>query len=119
MQRYFCISGPVIIVSEKEIDAVTAVSGCGPAYMAIVLEVAGRRWCQMGLSAGCSELAAQTMIGTGRMILNGEHPAVLKDRVCSPGGSTISGVHVLENGGLRGVLLSAVEAAAKRSGELQ
>ena len=119
-EALFASVGRVIIVSEKEIDAVTAVSGCGPAYMAIVLEALADGGVKMGLSRQVAlELAAQTMIGTGRMILNGEHPAVLKDRVCSPGGSTISGVHVLENGGLRGVLLSAVEAAAKRSGELQ
>jgi len=119
-EALFAAVGRVIIVSEKEIDAVTAVSGCGPAYLAIVLEALADGGVKMGLSRQLAlELAAQTMIGTGRMVLNGEHPAVLKDRVCSPGGSTISGVHVLEKGGLRGVLLSAVEAAAKRSGELQ
>ncbi len=119
-EALFAAVGRVIIVSEKEIDAVTAVSGCGPAYLAIVLEALADGGVKMGLSRQLAlELAAQTMIGTGRMVLNGEHPAVLKDRVCSPGGSTISGVHVLEKGGLRGVLLSAVEAATKRSGELQ
>ncbi|MFY9432176.1 MAG: pyrroline-5-carboxylate reductase [Thermacetogeniaceae bacterium] len=119
-EALFAAVGRVIVVSEKEIDAVTAVSGCGPAYLAIVLEALADGGVKMGLSRQVAlELAAQTMIGTGRMVLNGEHPAVLKDRVCSPGGSTISGVHVLEKGGLRGVLLSAVEAATKRSGELQ
>ena len=82
----FAAVGRVIIVSEKEIDAVTAVSGCGPAYLAIVLEALADGGVKMGLSRQVAlELAAQTMIGTGRMVLNGEHPAVLKDRVCSPG----------------------------------
>jgi pyrroline-5-carboxylate reductase len=119
-EELFSTVGRVIIIQEKDIDAVTGVSGCGPAYMAIMLEALADGGVKMGLNRQVAlELAAQTMIGTGRMILGGEHPAVLKDKVCSPGGSTISGVHILENGGLRGVLLSAVEAAAKRSGELQ
>lgn len=120
-EELFSAVGRVITLKERDLDAVTGVSGCGPAYMAVILEALADGGVKMGLSRQVAlELAVQTMIGTARMIqLTGEHPAVLKDRVCSPGGSTISGVHVLENGGLRGLLISAVEAAAKRSGELK
>lgn len=117
----FSSLGKVLTLKESDLDAVTGVSGCGPAYMAVILEALADGGVKMGLSRQVAlELAVQTMIGTARMIqITGEHPASLKDRVCSPGGSTISGVHVLENGGLRGLLISAVEGSTKRSGELQ
>lgn len=117
----FSALGKVLTLKESDLDAVTGVSGCGPAYMAIIIEALADGGVKMGLSRQVAlELAVQTMIGTARMIqVTGDHPALLKDMVCSPGGSTISGVHVLENGGLRGLLISAVEASTKRSGELQ
>lgn len=121
VEVFFSALGKVLTVQENDLDAVTGVSGCGPAYIAVILEALAEGGVKMGLSCQVAlELAVQTMIGTARMIqVTGEHPAVLKDRVCSPGGSTISGLHVLEDGGLRGILISAVEASAKRSGELR
>ena len=120
-EALFSALGKVLTVQESELDAVTGISGCGPAYMVIILEALADGGVKMGLSRQVAlQLAVQTMIGTARMIqATTEHPASLKDRVCSPGGSTISGVHVLENGGLRGLLISAVEASTKRSGELR
>ncbi|MDD2554986.1 MAG: pyrroline-5-carboxylate reductase [Syntrophaceticus sp.] len=117
----FSALGKVITLRERELDAVTGISGCGPAYMAIIIEALADGGVKMGLSRQVAlELAVQTMIGTARMIqVTGEHPAALKDRTCSPGGSTISGVHVLEKGCLRGLLMDAVETATERSEELQ
>jgi len=120
-EKLFSALGKVLTLKESDLDAVTGVSGCGPAYMAVVLEALADGGVKMGLSRQVAlELAVQTMIGAARLIqITGEHPASLKDRVCSPGGSTISGVHILENGGLRGLLISAVEASTRRSRELQ
>lgn len=120
VETLFAAVGKVVTLPEKDLDAATGLSGCGPAFVAIILEALADGGVKMGLPRQLAlELAAQTMIGTARMIqVTGEHPGVLKDRVCSPGGSTICGVHVLEQGGLRGILISAVEAAARRSGEL-
>lgn len=117
----FSALGKVVTLQEGELDAVTGISGCGPAYMAIIIEALADGGVKMGLSRQVAlELAVQTMIGTARMVqVTGEHPAALKDRICSPGGSTISGVHVLEQGGLRGLLMDAVQTATKRSEELQ
>jgi pyrroline-5-carboxylate reductase len=117
----FSALGRVITLKESELDAVTGISGCGPAYMAIIIEALADGGVKMGLSRQVAlELAVQTMIGTARMVqVTGEHPAAVKDRVCSPGGSTISGVHVLEKACIRGLLIDAVEAATKRSEELQ
>lgn len=120
-EALFSALGKVITLKENELDAVTGVSGCGPAYMAIIIEALADGGVKMGLSRQVAlELAVQTMIGTARMVqVTGEHPAAVKDRVCSPGGSTISGVHVLEKGCIRGLLIDAVETATKRSEELQ
>ncbi len=121
VEVFFSALGKVLTLQESDLDAVTGVSGCGPAYMAVILEALADGGVKMGLSRQVAlQLAVQTMIGTAKMIqVTAEHPASIKDRVCSPGGSTISGVHVLENGGLRGLLISAVETSTKRSGELQ
>lgn len=120
-ERLFAAVGKVVTMAEDNLDAATGISGCGPAYVAMIVEALADGGVKMGLPrAVAMELAAQTLIGTARMIqVTGEHPGILKDRVCSPGGSTIWGVHLLEQGGLRGLLISAVEAAAHRSHDLQ
>lgn len=113
--------GQVITLPEENIDAVTGLSGSGPAYIFLILDALADGGVKMGLPRQIAmELALQTMMGAARMVARtGDHPGLLKDRVTSPGGSTIAGLHVLEQGGLRGLLISAVEAATKRARELQ
>ncbi|MGB9790997.1 MAG: pyrroline-5-carboxylate reductase [Thermacetogeniaceae bacterium] len=120
-EKLFSAVGRVVVVSEENMNAVTGLSGCGPAYVAMIVEALADGGVKMGLPRRVAEeLALQTLVGTARMLQSGgDHPGQLKDRVCSPGGSTIAGVHVLEKGGLRGLLMSAVEAATIRAGELQ
>lgn len=120
-EKLFSAVGRVVTISEENINAVTGLSGCGPAYVSMIIEALADGGVKMGLPRQIAEeLAVQTVLGTAKMLQSGnEHPGQLKDRVCSPGGSTIAGVHVLEKGGLRGLLMSAVEAATVRSGELQ
>jgi pyrroline-5-carboxylate reductase len=112
--------GQVIWVEERWLDAVTGLSGSGPAYVYVMIEALADGGVKMGLPRETAQLlAAQTVAGAARLFLDsGEHPGALKDRVASPGGTSIAGIHQLERGGLRAVLLSAVEAAAQRSYEL-
>ena len=112
--------GKVVVVEERLMDAVTGLSGSGPAYVYLMIEALADGGVKMGLSRQVAELlAAQTVLGTARMLLeSGEHPGQLKDRVASPGGTTIVGIHKLEEGCLRATLIAAVEAATKRSQEL-
>ena len=101
-------------------DAVTGLSGSGPAYIFVVIEALSDAGVRMGLSREVATLlAAQTVFGAARMVLeSGEHPARRSDSVTSPGGTTIAGLHVLEQAGFRGILMTAVEAATRRSQEL-
>ncbi|MEE8228464.1 MAG: pyrroline-5-carboxylate reductase [candidate division NC10 bacterium] len=112
--------GRVVQVDEKLMDAVTGLSGSGPAYIFVVIEALSDAGVRMGLSREVATLlAAQTVFGAARMVLeSGEHPARLRDSVTSPGGTTIAGLHVLEQAGFRGILMTAVEAATRRSQEL-
>lgn len=112
--------GRVVQVEEKLMDAVTGLSGSGPAYIFLVIEALSDAGVRMGLPREVAALlAAQTVLGAAQMVLEtGEHPARLKDMVTSPGGTTIAGLKVLEQGRLRGTLIEAVEAATKRSQEL-
>lgn len=112
--------GRVVTVEEHLMEAVTGLSGSGPAYVFMAIEAMADGGVKMGLSRSVAELlAAQTVLGAARMMLEtGEHPARLKDRVASPGGTTIAGLHQLEQGGLRASLMAAVEAATKKSEEM-
>jgi pyrroline-5-carboxylate reductase len=111
--------GYAVQLEEKHLDAVTGLSGSGPAYGYVIIEALADGGVRMGLPRNIAlRLAAQTILGAAQMVIDGEHPAVLKDRVASPGGTTIAGLHMLEDRGVRGALISAVEAATKRSQEL-
>jgi pyrroline-5-carboxylate reductase len=112
--------GKVVMVDERLMDAVTGLSGSGPAYVYMMIEALADGGVNMGLSRPVAELlAAQTVLGAARtMIESGEHPGRLKDRVASPGGTTIAGLQKLEEGRLRAALINAVEAATTRSREL-
>ena len=112
--------GKVVKVEERWLDAVTGLSGSGPAYVYVLIEALADGGVKMGLPRETAQLlAAQTVSGAARLVLSSqEHPGVLKDRVASPGGTSIAGLYELERGGLRAALLSAVEAAAQRSHEL-
>ena len=110
----------VTVPDEKLMDAVTGLSGSGPAYVFVILEALSDAGVRMGLSREHSFLlAAQTLIGSASMALQTKEPlSKLKDMVTSPGGTTIAGLQVLEEKGLRAALYAAVEAATKRSQEL-
>lgn len=119
-QEVFEAVGRVVQVEEKLMDAVTGLSGSGPAYIFVLIEALADAGVQMGLTREVATLlAAQTAFGAARMVLeSGEHPAKLKDMVSSPAGTTVAGLHVLEQAGFRGLLMEAVEAATRRSMEL-
>lgn len=105
---------------EKLLNAVTGLSGSGPAYVYLMIEAMADGGVRMGLPRPIAlRLAAQTVMGAGKMVVETQkHPGELKDAVTSPGGTTIAGVHALELGAFRGTVMNAVEAATKRSEEL-
>lgn len=113
-------TGLAIEVSEKQLDAVTGLSGSGPAYVCVMIEALADGGVLAGLPREIAmRLATQTVLGTAEMVAQtGQHPAVLKDAVASPGGTTIAGLRALEQNGFRSSLIEAVAAAAARAREL-
>ena len=113
--------GEIVVIQEKDIEAVTAVSGCGPGYVYILIDALADAGVMAGLPRAVAiKLAAQTFAGSGRMVLEtGLHPDVLRDQVTSPGGTTIAGIHALENHGVRGAMYDAVQAVLDRSEEIK
>ena len=116
----FSAVGRVVTLEEELMDAVTGLSGSGPAYVALVVESLADGGVKMGLDRiTAMTLATQTVLGAARLMLEtGLHPGALKDMVSSPGGTTIAGIAALEEGGLRHNLIRAVERATQRSREL-
>jgi pyrroline-5-carboxylate reductase len=112
--------GRVVVLDESLLDAVTGLSGSGPAYVMVMIEALADGGVKVGLGRDAALLlAAQTVYGAAKLQLEtGEHPGRLKDMVTSPGGTAIAGLHTLEAGGLRRTLIDAVEAASNRSAEL-
>ncbi len=113
--------GKTVFIEENTLmDAITGLSGSGPAYIFVIVDALADAGVKVGLSRDDAILlASQTVLGAAKLLLEtGEHPGRLKDRVTSPGGTAIAGLHTLEKGGLRTTLINAVEAATQRSKEL-
>jgi pyrroline-5-carboxylate reductase len=119
-QRIFQTVGRTVIVDEKHMDAVTGLSGSGPAFLYIIIEALAEAGVNVGLPRDVATLlAAQTTYGSARMVLEtGYHPALLKDAVTTPAGCTVDGILELEEGGLRVTLIKAVKRATQRAKEL-
>ncbi len=118
--QLFATIGDVVTVDEAQMDAVTGLSGSGPAYIYAVIEALTAGGVANGLSQEIAlKLATQTVIGAARMVQQtAEEPAVLRQRVCSPGGTTLAAIELLEQRGLSAILIDAVGAATERSREL-
>ena len=119
-QRVFETVGRTVTVDEKHMDAVTGLSGSGPAYIYIIIEALAEAGVKVGLPRDtATQLAAQTAYGAAKMVLEtGYHPALLKDAVTTPAGCTVDGILELEEGGLRVTLIKAVKRATQRAKEL-
>ena len=116
----FSAVGRVVVLEEELLDAVTGLSGSGPAYVALVIESLADGGVKMGLDRiTAMTLATQTVLGAAKLLLEtGLHPGALKDMVSSPGGTSIAGIAALEEGGVRTTFIKAVERATQRSREL-
>lgn len=112
--------GRTVVVDETLVDAVTGLSGSGPAYIMLMIEALADGGVKVGLHRDTAlTLAAQTVYGSAKLLLEtGEHPGRLKDMVTSPGGTAIAGLHTLESGGMRRTLIDAVDSATRRATEL-
>jgi pyrroline-5-carboxylate reductase len=119
-QKIFATVGRTVVVDEKHMDAVTGLSGSGPAFLYIIIEALAEAGVNVGLPRDVATLlAAQTTLGSARMVLEtGYHPALLKDQVTTPAGCTVDGILELEEGGLRVTLIKAVKRATARAKEL-
>ena len=119
-ERLFATVGRTVLVDEKHMDAVTGLSGSGPAYIYIIIEALAEAGVKVGLPRDvATQLAAQTAYGAAKMVLEtGYHPALLKDAVTTPAGCTIDGILELEEGGLRVTLIKAVMRATERARQL-
>jgi pyrroline-5-carboxylate reductase len=119
-ERMFATVGRTVLVDEKHMDAVTGLSGSGPAYLYIIIEALAEAGVKVGLPRDiATQLAAQTAYGAAKMVLEtGYHPALLKDAVTTPAGCTIDGILELEEGGLRVTLIKAVMRATERARQL-
>ena len=119
-QTMFQTVGRTVVVDEKHMDAVTGLSGSGPAFLYIIIEALAEAGVNVGLPRDVATLlAAQTTLGSARMVLEtGSHPALLKDAVTTPAGCTVDGILELEEGGLRVTLIKAVKRATQRAREL-
>ena len=113
-------AGLLVKLEEKQLDAATALAGCGPAFVYLFIEALADAGVRAGLSRDISlQLANQTLLGAAKLSqVSGQHPAQLKDQVCSPAGSTIAGVASLEENAFRGTVMDAVQAAYERTQEL-
>ncbi len=119
-RKLFDALGTTVVVDEDLMDAVTGLSGSGPAYMYLIIDALADAGVRNGLTrATALQLAAQTCAGAAKMVIEtGEHPGFLKDQVTSPGGTTINGLYRLEKRGVRAAVIDAVSAAVARSKEL-
>ena len=120
VEALFNAVGEVAVVSEADLDRLGALSGAGPGYMFVILDALADAGVRIGLPRQLAiKAAAQTMYGAGKMALeSGTHPAILRDQVTSPGGTTIAGIGAMEKGGLRSALQDGVVACLARSNEL-
>jgi pyrroline-5-carboxylate reductase len=119
-ESIFKAVGEVVTVAEEQLDAVTGLSGSGPAYIYMVIEALIDGGVKMGLSRDiATKLAVQTVLGSAKLVkTSGLHPAILRDQVTTPGGTAINAIHELESHGLRSMLINAVATATRRSEEL-
>src|SRR5439155_167502 len=110
-QRMVGAAGVRVVREESQLDAVTGLSGSGPAYVFLILEALSDAGVKVGLSGRTAQLlAARTLLGSAKLLIEtNEHPGKLKDMVTSPGGTAITGLHTLEEGGVRTTLMNAVE----------
>lgn len=118
--KLFDAVGRTAVLEEGHLDAITGLSGSGPAFVMLIIEALSDGGVRAGLPrAVATTFAAQTVYGAAKLLLEtGQHPGALKDAVTSPGGTTITGLEELERGGVRGALIAAVQAATRRSREL-
>ncbi|CAH1994108.1 unnamed protein product [Acanthoscelides obtectus] len=120
VEAILSISGICKQVPESLINAVGSLSGSGPAFVYLIIEALADGGVKMGIPRAMAlEFATQTVLGSAKMVKEtGKHPAQLRDEVCSPGGTTITGVHALERGGVRAAIMDAIEVATKKADEL-